>query len=174
MRPRTQHTAPRHDTMNLSYYNKYNNVYLLLHLYFTLFHLWLTNRYLIVVRTVHQCFFFFHIFAMLSHALSSPSPFLSFNTLFLSFPGFLGFRKLPHLTLTPFFLPLANCSIRNAATASQTLIFSYFLSQSVSIRSPPASHCSFFSNASRMFCTILSHTPGSFGTLASTDSRRAD
>lgn len=49
--PRTSLTGCRHDEP--SYYNKYNNVYLLLHLYFTLFHLWLTNRYLIVVRTVH-------------------------------------------------------------------------------------------------------------------------
>jgi len=44
----------------LARYNKYNNsnVYLPLHLYFTLFRLWLTNRYLIVVRTAFVFSFF--------------------------------------------------------------------------------------------------------------------
>lgn len=53
--------------IRLAGYNKYNNnnVYLLLHLYFTLFRLWLTNRYLIVVRTA-LVFSFFSSFSSFS------------------------------------------------------------------------------------------------------------
>lgn len=48
-----------YNSRKLARYNKYNNnVYLLLHLYFTLFRLWLTNRYLIVVWTALVISFF--------------------------------------------------------------------------------------------------------------------
>lgn len=49
------------NSRKLARYNKYNNnnVYLPLHLYFTLFRLWLTNRYLIVVWTALSWFLSF-------------------------------------------------------------------------------------------------------------------
>jgi len=57
-------------------YNKYNNnnVYLLLHLYFTLFRLWLTNRYLIVVRTA-LVFSFLPFFQLLFVPFEKKPPF---------------------------------------------------------------------------------------------------